>query len=205
MPTVEQAFNWLLSLPPGALYGFALAFAFAENILPPLPSDVLIGLCALIAAAGGTPPQGMFALVIVGTVAGAAVMYGLGRKYGAQGVHARLEQRGWVKSEQKIEAYYERWGLGALFLGRLIPGVRAVVPMVAGAFRINAFPALLVIAGASMIWYGVLIWLAARVGANWQLFADQLKVFSWWGSGVAVVLAVIGVVVGWLMFKRRRA
>jgi uncharacterized protein (TIGR03382 family) len=204
VPSIEQAFAWLLSLPLGAVYVAALAFAFIENIFPPAPSDVLIGVCAFVAAAGGTPPMVTFGFVFVGSVSGAAVTYALGRRYGAEGLHARMEARGWIGKEQRIEAAYARYGLAALFVGRLITGVRSMVPMVAGAFRIHPVAALLVIGAASGIWYGLVVWLASRVGGNWDEYSQHLTAFTRWGAGVGITLALAGTIVVYLLFRRRR-
>jgi membrane protein DedA with SNARE-associated domain len=115
-----------------------------------------------------------------------------------------MEARGWVGREQRIEAAYQRWGLAALFLGRLVPGVRGVVALFAGAFRINAFLAVLVMTAASAIWYGILVWIASRVGANWELFVDQLSVFGRWGGGVALALALVGGGLAWRILRKRK-
>lgn len=207
MPSIEQVFAWLLGLPPGALYATAFGLAFIENIFPPTPSDVLIGLCAFVAAAGGTPTSSIFGVVMAGTLLGAAFTYALGRKYGAQGLHARMEARGWVGREKRIELAYIRYGLVALFVGRLIMGVRSIVPMVAGAFRVHPALAMAVMGIASAVWYGIIVWMASRVGENWEVYTEQLVAFTRWGTGVAGGLVLIGAIVlgVWLYRRRKRA
>lgn len=202
MPSVEQIFAWLLGLPPGALYAIAFGLAFIENIFPPTPSDVLIGLCAFVAAVGGTPTSSIFGVVMAGTLLGAAFTYALGRKYGAQGLHAKMEARGWVGREKRIEAAYIRYGLMALFVGRLIMGVRSMVPMVAGAFRVQPALAMVVMGMASAIWYGIIVWMATRVGENWEAYRAQIVAFTRWGTGVAGAIVIIGAGVGVWLYRR---
>lgn len=203
--SLEQAFNWLLALPPIALYGAAFGLAFIENLFPPAPSDVLIGLCVFIAAAGGGASLPVaFGSVLVGSVTGAAVTYAFGRRYGAGAVHARVEARGEARREARLERMYMRYGLIALFIARLLPGIRFLVPMVAGAFRINAAGALALIGAASALWYGVLTWLAFRVGDQWETYAGDLASLGKWGTAVGLVLAAIGVAAGLLFMRRRR-
>jgi membrane protein DedA with SNARE-associated domain len=205
MPTIDQAFAWLLALPPVALYGAAFGLAFIENLFPPAPSDVLIGFCVFIAAAGGGASLPVaFASVLVGSVAGAAVTYAFGRRYGAGAVHARVEARGQERREERLERMYMRYGLIALFIARLLPGVRFLVPMVAGAFRVNAASALGLIAAASGLWYGALTWLAFRVGDHWEAYAGDLAALGKWGTIIGLVLAAIGITVGVMFMRRRR-
>ena len=54
----------------------------------------------------------------------------------------------------------------ALFLSRFIPGVRALVPPFAGAFRLPLIRSMVVMGVASGIWYGIISYLAFRVGAD---------------------------------------
>lgn len=204
MPTAEQAFVWLTALPPITLYASAFGFAVVENVFPPFPADVFIGLCAFIAAPGKALVGVVFLSVLTGNVAGAAVTFELGRRYGAAGLRRRMDERGWLHREEKLEGMYARWGLLALFVGRLVPGVRPIVPVLAGALGIPAFKALATVAVASTIWYGVLIGLLYRVGANWEEYADDLKAIGQWGAGVGLVFALVVVGLGiWFLRKRR--
>jgi membrane protein DedA with SNARE-associated domain len=205
MPSLQQIFAWLLALPDVMLAGAGFALAFVENLVPPLPSDSLIGFIAFIAAAGDAPIGPTMGAIISGSVCGAALMYVLGRRYGADGLHARLQARGLLQQEQRLERMYERYGLVALFVGRLIPGVRSVVPMVAGAMRLNAWVSLAVVALATSLWYGTLTYVAYRVGGSWEAYSAQLRAIGQWsvaiGGGIA--LTVSGVLV-WLWHRTRR-
>lgn len=204
MPNLEQIFAWLIQLPSAALYASAFGFAALENIFPPFPADGFVALCAFIANPGEASIIAVYVLVVIGNVAGAGVTYHVGRRYGAEGLRAKLESRGLVKREEKIEDLYERYGLVAIFLARMIPGVRAVVPPFAGAMRLSATRTLAVIGLASAIWYGFITFLAFRVGEDWRTYIDQIKKVGVWGAGVAVVLVVvIGGIMYWFMRRRR--
>jgi membrane protein DedA with SNARE-associated domain len=203
VPTIDQAFAWLIALPPVALYAMAFGLALFENIFPPFPADVFIGLCAFIAARGNHPLSLMIAAVVGGNLSGALLTYSLGRRYGAAGLHARMEAKGMMRREARLESMYQRYGLAALFIGRLLPGIRGIVPLVAGAFRIHAVPALSVIAIASTAWYSTLVVLAFRVGNDWDAYEHTIAAYGRWGTLIAFAVALVAVVAGWVLWRRR--
>jgi membrane protein DedA with SNARE-associated domain len=204
VPTLEQVFVWLIGLPSAALYAAAFGFSALENIFPPFPADGLVALCAFVANPGQASVTAVWAFVVAGNVAGAGVTFALGRRYGAAGLRARLEEQGLVRREEKMEHLYERYGLVAIFLARMIPGVRAIVPPFAGAMKLSATRTLLVVGLASAIWYGVIVLIAFRVGEDWRLYIEEIRKIGVWGGAVAVVLvAAAGGIIFWYTRRRR--
>ena len=65
-----------------------------------------------------------------------------------------------------IEAQYRRHGAYGIFLSRLLPVWRAVVPPFAGIAGLSAFRALVPLALASGLWYGALTLSVAALGTN---------------------------------------
>jgi membrane protein DedA with SNARE-associated domain len=171
---VESVFAWLTGLPPAALYA-ALALAAAlENLFPPLPADTVVAFGSFLSAMGEASVIAAFIATWAGNVTGAMAAYGLGRRYGGDEMRKRLSRFGGERAERQLEAWYERYGLLALFLSRFVPGVRALVPPFAGALGLRPLPVLLVIAVASGLWYGLVVTVAYRVGADWELLAARI-------------------------------
>jgi membrane protein DedA with SNARE-associated domain len=205
MPSVEHAFEWLTALSPIWLYAAAFGFAFIEAIFPPSPSDLLIGVCAFVAAPGDASLGVTFAAVVAGNIVGATAVFIVARRYGAAGLRARLMKRGWVNEEAAFERMHRKYGTAGMFIGRFIPGVRGVVPMAAGAFGISMTRTITVVAIAAALWYGLLTSLAYTVGGNWQEYAARIRALGLWGTVIGTALlvgAIIGAVIG---FRRARA
>lgn len=199
---MQDVLDWLTALPPAALYGALFVVAGLENVFPPLPADTVVAFGAFLAARGHATLLGALLATWLGNVGGALLVYSLGRRYGAGYARKWLERFGSTKNESRLEDMYARRGIAALFLSRFIPGVRALVPPFAGAVRVPPVRAALAIAVASAIWYGIVTWLAYRVGSDWNALQERLR-----NVGVTAALVAAGLALGgvaWYVVRRRR-
>ena len=200
---MDDVLAWLSGLPPLALYTALFVVSAAENVFPPLPADTVVAFGAFLAARGHATLVGAFLSTWAGNVGGALLVYALGRRYGERYAHRWMERFGGPERESRLQSMYERRGILALFLSRFIPGLRALVPPFAGAMGIPAVRATLAIAIASGIWYGVVTWIAYRVGSDWEALQDRLR-----GAGITAALvagALVLLAVLWYVIRRRRA
>lgn len=199
----QSIFDWLLTLPPSTLLPAMALLAAAENVFPPIPADVLIALGAFIAARNGSSPIPAFATVLLGNVAGAMVMYAVGRRFGADWTEKRFHLKHKESAESSLSTWYARYGLFALAIGRFIPGVRAVVAPFAGALRASVFGTMAAIMLASGVWYGLVTWVAFRAGSNWDDLARNIGQMGRWTALVALLLAG-GLAFTWYRHRRKK-
>lgn len=200
----QALFDWLVALPQGALLGAMALLALLENVFPPIPADVLVAFGGFLAARAGEPPWPAFLAVWIGNVGGAVMMYSLGRRFGSAWVERKFRLRGAGSGNEKFRELHERYGTPAIFISRFLPGVRSIVPPLAGALGIPPVRMLLAVALASGLWYGLVTWLAFSAGSNWEVLADRLSLLGRWSGGIAgaMALAVLGT---WWWRRRRRA
>jgi len=161
--------RFLDSLPPGLLYAAIAGLAALESVFPPVPADTAAAFGAFLAGRGRMSAWAVFAVTWGANVGSAAAVYGLARRYGRAFCRSRLGRK--LVSERvllHIERQYHRHGTYGIFLSRLLPVWRAVVPPFAGLAGLSAARTLLPLALASGLWYGVLIFLVARLGANFD-------------------------------------
>src|SRR2546430_7261501 len=78
-----------------------------------------------------------------------------------------------------IEAQYQRHGTYGIFVSRLLPVWRAVVPPFAGIAGLSAPRALIPLALASALWYGLLTVLVASLGTNLDAVVAALAHVNW--------------------------
>jgi membrane protein DedA with SNARE-associated domain len=209
---LESLLGWLGDVPLGALYALIFGASLVEGILPLMPGDVAAALLAFFAARAGGLLTPTIMAVTGGSILGALVMWWVGKRYGANWLTRQLHRFGLTKvehqveeAEHKVEAAYRQYGWVALFVSRFLPGLRAVVPVAAGALRIPFWEVTIIFTLASAIWYGTIAWIAFRVGDNWETVRDTVvRVGRDVGIG-AIVAGVVLAIVGWRLIKRRRA
>src|SRR5436309_959569 len=179
----------------GHLRGLFTALAAIESIFPPVPADTAVALGAFLAGRGVMNAWAVFLLTWVANVGSAAAVYGLGRRYGRDFFQGRLGRK--LLPEPvlaHITAQYRRHGTSGIFLSRLLPVWRAVVPPFAGVAGVPPVRALVPLALASGLWYGGLTFFVATASANLQTVLAALgRVNSGLGAvalGVLIFLAV---------------
>ena len=192
---MESLLAWLASVPIGTLYVALAAVAAIENIFPPIPADTVVALGSFLAARGRGSVWAAFLATWLGNVASAMIMYGVGRRYGAERLEHRLLGDKGPGAEHRLERLYGRYGVVALFASRFIPGVRAIVPPFAGALRIPPLRAGLAIGGASAIWYGTVSYLGFTLGGNWQRVLQLITDYGRALALTAAALLLVGVVI----------
>jgi membrane protein DedA with SNARE-associated domain len=201
---VDSVLAWLGSLPPAALYLTLALVAAAENFIPPIPADVIVAFGSFLAARSDRSPVPTIVAVVIGNVGGALAMFALGRRFGAEWIRRRLSRVMGEAAEQRVQHWYNQYGLPALFLSRFLPGVRAVVPPLAGAIRVPAGGAIAAISIASTIWYTALALIAYRLGRQWDRIVGAIEEFQTVAAIIAGVIVALGLLV-WFFKARRRS
>jgi membrane protein DedA with SNARE-associated domain len=198
---MAELLAWLASLPAPLLYAAIALAAFAENVFPPLPADTVIALGAFVAARGSGTELGVWGATMLGNIGGAMSMYAVGHRYGLPWLQRRFPAVFPPGAAERFSERFASQGVLAVVVSRFLPGVRAVVPPVAGALRIGAWRALLAMSLASGVWYGVVCVLAFRAGSNADALlarvAEQQRMLGL--VATAVVVAAIGI----LLWRRR--
>lgn len=193
---------WLMQMPLAVLYPVMALFAAIENVFPPIPADSVVALGSWLAARGEGSVIGAFTATWLGNVGGAAAMYFVGRRHGVGFMHRRFPSLGDARHEARLAAMYGKYGVAALIVSRLIPGVRALVPPFAGALHVPPGRAITAIAVASAVWYGIISYVAFNADAE---FSELMRMVKDSGTVVAIAAAVLlaAVVLVWLMRRRR--
>ena len=182
---LESWINWLAGLPPVAVYGVIALMAAIENIFPPFPADTAIALGAFLAHRGVTDPWLVFVVTFVANMGGAMMMYALASHHAAALFGSRIVGRFLSETAMvKVREEYTKYGIAGLFIGRILPGFRAVVAPFAGLIHLSPWRAFLPMALASAIWYGGLIFIASELGNRF----DQIRQVI---SGVNITLGIV--------------
>ena len=187
----------LAIMPPVAVYAVLAALSFVENVFPPVPGDAVLALGAFLTIHGALDPLTLFLVCWLSNFLGAIGVYFLARRVGGALFESRMGRR--LLSPESIaslERGYIRYGLPGVFLGRILPGVRAVVAPFAGLIRLPPLRALVPIGLASAAWFAGVILLGRYIGQSWEGIQVALRNLNT-GLAVAGGLVAAGLVVAW--------
>ena len=184
------------------LVGVALLVAL-ENVFPPIPSELVLLLTGFNVSESRFGFVGAVVAATVGSVIGAYFLYGIGRLLNEERLERFLATVGKFvglkrKDVHKGFTWFERHGTAVVLFGRLIPVVRSVVSIPAGAEKMPLLKFTLLTAAGSLVWN--IVW----VSIGWGL-GDQWEKAGKWGDVLqyaVVALIAVGVVV--LVVKARK-
>jgi len=191
---------WLIQLVgSGGLLAILVTMA-GESAGVPISSEVIVPLGGALAAAGHLPFWGVVAAATAGNLAGSVIAYLLTRRYGERVVLSRFGRRlGLSRGHLRLaHLLFDRFGLWAVFFGRLLPVVRTYISFPAGisTIRLGWFT-VATIAGA-LPWNLGLAYAGLKLGQNYGVVGKYL--------GPAVIpLAIIVVALlaaGWWFGRR---
>ncbi|MEV4053602.1 DedA family protein [Amycolatopsis sp. NPDC049688] len=172
-----------------------------DNLFPPLPSELVLPLAGFAAGRGAFGLGSAIFWTTFGSVAGAVVVYLLGRRLG----HDRT--RRWVSRLPLVDtadfdrtaAWFARHGGKAVFLGRMIPLFRSFVSIPAGVEAMPFGRFLLFTTAGSLVWNTGFVGAGYLLGEHWPRIERYASAFQYF------VVAGIAVAAGLFVVRRLRA
>ncbi|GAA2444779.1 DedA family protein [Agromyces soli] len=150
---------------------------FLEVLIPPIPSEVILPFAGYLSQAGDLNLGWLIVWSTAASLAGALVLYGLGA---AIGLERAIRWIAWTRlvSLSDLERgaeWFHRFGKWSVLLGRLIPGVRSLISLPAGADRMPLVVFSLFTVLGSGLWNTLLIGVGAALGTQHHLLEQWLE------------------------------
>ncbi|MEB3334219.1 MAG: DedA family protein [Cyanobacteriota bacterium] len=121
------------------LLGYALISLgmFLENLVPPIPAELIMPLGGFLAHKGQLQLLPVILSGLLGTVLGAWFWYGVGRLVNEERLEHLIGRHGrWFgvtpRGLRQSRLWFNRHGAAVVFWGRLVPGVRTLISVPAG-------------------------------------------------------------------------
>lgn len=131
---------------------------------PGMPAGVVLPAVGIYAASGGMSVFFAALLTVIGGTIGTVLLYLVGRA-GGHALLNWLAQRSktFRKASVRCEAFLQKSSFQKVFLGRIIPVVRTILPLPAGAYRVSPLSFVM----ASVL--GITCYNAVCIGAGYLL------------------------------------
>ena len=198
---LEKLLELISRIPVETIYLLIAAGAAIENVFPPIPSDVVILVGAVLADRGVLRPDLVFLVAWIGNLALSLVVYGAARSHGADLFATRWGR--WLLRPAQLErmaVFYDHYGTLTVLVSRFFPVFRVLVPAFAGVSRLGFWRTAIPLAAASAVWYGTLVVLGVLLSRNLPRLVEALQAVNLTAAGIAVLLAAL---VGFVWWRTR--
>jgi len=193
--------SWLISLV--STWGYIAIFITmaGESAGLPISSEIVVPLGGALAS------QGKLSLVLVvlvcsiANLAGSLIAFWLTRRYGERVVLSRAGRwmglsRGHLRLANR---FFDRFGLWAVFVGRLLPIVRTYISFPAGLSRIGYVRFTVATLAGAIPWNVALAYAGYKLGQHYEQVAATLGPFA-----IPIAIGVV-ILLGVLWWLGRRA
>ncbi|HSO27710.1 MAG TPA: DedA family protein [Anaerolineales bacterium] len=194
---------WVEELVKNMGYAGLAFLTFLENVFPPIPSEIILPLGGFLAAQGRLTMLGVVLAGTVGSLAGALVLYYLGKVFSEERMKDWAQDYGgwFLINRSDVESafsWFGKYGGWAVFVCRLIPGLRSLISLPAGAYGMKLPKFLLLTTIGTAMWSALLAFGGQLLGRQYQ---DLGQVISW--ATYAILALLIGSIALWYIQKRR--
>lgn len=188
---LEILVHYIISFIQATSYFGIFVLMFLESALIPIPSEVTMPFSGFLASTG---ELNFWLVVIVGTLAnlaGSIAAYYIGyiieetvllkliKKYGKFVLISETEYR-------HAEHWFQKYGDKVIFISRLLPGIRTVISLPAGVFRMDMKKFIVYTTIGCFLWSALLTYIGVYMGENWHAMEPYYRKFE-----VVIVLAIL--------------
>jgi membrane protein DedA with SNARE-associated domain len=197
--------EWILNTMNSLGYWGIGLLMFAENLFPPIPSELIMPLAGFTVSKGNMNFTLAVLAGVVGTILGALPWYYAGKLLGEERLKHLADKYGkWITvSSQDIDKatrWFNRYGNKAVLFGRLVPGVRTLISLPAGLSEMPLVPFLIYSTLGTTAWVMLLTFLGFQLGEKYELVEEYL------GPASKVVLVILIVAfIAWVVMKQQKA
>lgn len=184
--------EWVISVIERLGYFGIALLMLAENLFPPLPSELIMPFAGFLAARGDLHPAGVVAAGALGSLLGALPWYIVGRRVGADRLKRAAEKHGrWIAlTPDEIDRgrkLFESKGALVLVFGRLVPALRTVVALPAGLAKMHPV--------SFVCWtlVGSVLWTSLLTLAGYLLESQYERIEKWVNPVSTAIFAIIAI------------
>ncbi len=169
---------------------------FLEVLVPPIPSEVILPFAGYLSQSGQLNLGWLFFWSTLASWLGALLLYALGSAIGMQRA-IRLLAATRLVSRTDLERgadWFARSGAWTVLVGRMVPGVRSLISLPAGASRMNLLTFSIYTILGSGLWNALLLGVGAALGTQHEQLEQYLGYLDYVVYGAIAIALVVLVV-----------
>ena len=191
----------------GGYFGIFVLMAL-ENIVPPIPSEVIMGLGGMSVARGDLAIVPLVLWGTAGTTIGNYFWYFVGRNIGYARFRPFVERhQRWLTMDwhdvERLHAFFVKHGQWVVFVFRFMPTFRTIISLPAGMVKMPLWKFLVWTFAGSAIWNSILAWAGLFFGSRFAVLDRYAGPFAV-GLTVLIIGAYLWRVMTWRPRDHRR-
>ena len=167
---------------------------FLEVLVPPIPSEVILPFAGYLSQSGQLHLGWLLLWSTLASWLGALLLYWLGSAIGmARAIRLLAGTRLVSRSDlERGAAWFTRSGAWTVLVGRMVPGVRSLISIPAGAARMNLLTFSIYTILGSGLWNALLLGVGAALGTQHEKLEQYLGYLDYAVySAIAIALVVL--------------
>lgn len=191
-------------------YGYLgiAALICIENVFPPIPSEVVLLAAGFMTLGTSLAPVPVIIAATLGALAGAFVLYGLGRVLQKERLKllfaGKFGQVLHLKPEfvDRADVWFEKYEYKAVFICRCVPVLRSLISIPAGISRMPLGPFIVLTVAGSVLWNTLLVYMGVFMGDAWETCLPYFKRYE----HIVIVAVIVGAVGfgAWQLIKSKK-
>ncbi|HEU5393959.1 MAG TPA: DedA family protein [Candidatus Methylomirabilis sp.] len=193
--------SWVVAIAGPFGYSTLFLGLALEYLGFPVPGEGILLVGGLLAGQGYLRLSLALPLILLGVVSADTLWFWLGRRRGPTVVRAvcRLTRNS-SGCIGRVERTYQRLGLASILCGKFLPGIRQLIPALAGTFRVP-YPLFFLLDLLGTTTWVLVFWSLGRTIGG----LSPWDAFSTVGLGLVGFLALGGLLSWWLLRARPKA
>jgi membrane protein DedA with SNARE-associated domain len=193
--------HWVISTIESTGYVGIAFLMFVENVFPPIPSELIMPLAGYMVSQGQQSFLGVVIAGTTGSVLGALPLYYAGHLLGAERLRLFADKHGrWLTLSRedldRAKNWFDRRGVFAVLVCRLIPALRSLISIPAGIAAMNLAQFLAFTTIGAAAWTALLVYAGYVLGANFEEVGKYLNPVSYIVLGIILLSYVVRVFKG---------
>jgi len=184
-------FEWMSDLPAMMAYLTIFGISYLENVIPPVPGDMIIVFGGYMAGLGLLNPWAVVGLSTLGGILGFMTMFAIGVRVGTGLLDP--DRFKWLPKEKilVVKSKLERWGFRLVAANRFLSGLRSVISLAVGMAHMPVRATLIWCSVSALVWTGLITAAGFFVGENWEVVGEYLRGYGVIITGIIVVFWLI--------------
>ncbi|MFC1726710.1 DedA family protein, partial [candidate division KSB1 bacterium] len=175
---MDSIISFITDLSPALVFGVIFLAAFFENIIPPIPGDVVVVFGAYLVGTGRVSLALAYVFVTTGSFLGFMTLFLLGYYFSDSILKSGRFKFLNSKYFKEAEKLFMKYGTKLVLANRFLSGLRSVISFISGMYKLDFKHVSLFALISCMLWNGILFFLGALIGKNQDKISNFIELYN---------------------------